>query len=450
MGAINLVFLGGDLFNLYVALELLTFAAVPLVCLDGRARDARRRRCAICCSRCSVRCSTCSAPFCSTAPTARWTSLCWRSGPARAGDLVAAALMTVGLLAKTALFPLHLWLPPAHAGAPAAASAVLSALVVKGVVLSGGPALVRRDAAAAVTWRRRSSRGAGRGGDPGRQRPGAAAGAAEAADRLFDRRADRLSVPDVSARRRARVGAARAAASALAGGMLQAVSHAIAKAAMFMAAGLISGALGHDRIADLARRRPGVADDVCRVRDSAALSLIGLPPSGGFLAKWLLLTRGGRDRAMVVGAGDARRRPARRRLRVPGGVPRDGAGRRGWTLEAARAGAATPRDGRAGAGALFVAARSGRAGLGRVCFRSADPTSSEVAMPSVASARRSRCCSSLRWRSRRSLMLLACLSGGLRRRMPACLRSRRCRRSLAALFAGDGPPLDARQRASSR
>ena len=35
--ALNAVFLGGDLFNLYVALELLTFAAVPLVCLDGRA-----------------------------------------------------------------------------------------------------------------------------------------------------------------------------------------------------------------------------------------------------------------------------------------------------------------------------------------------------------------------------------------------------------------------------
>ena len=42
------------------------------------------------------------------------------------------SLMTAGLLAKTALFPLHLWLPPAHAGAPAPASAVLSALVVKG------------------------------------------------------------------------------------------------------------------------------------------------------------------------------------------------------------------------------------------------------------------------------------------------------------------------------
>jgi multicomponent Na+:H+ antiporter subunit D len=34
--ALSLVFLGGDLFNLYVGLELLTFAAVPLVSLDGR------------------------------------------------------------------------------------------------------------------------------------------------------------------------------------------------------------------------------------------------------------------------------------------------------------------------------------------------------------------------------------------------------------------------------
>src|SRR5262249_56181683 len=36
-GALNVVFIGGDLFNLYVALELLTFAAVPLVSPGGRA-----------------------------------------------------------------------------------------------------------------------------------------------------------------------------------------------------------------------------------------------------------------------------------------------------------------------------------------------------------------------------------------------------------------------------
>src|SRR5262249_40449937 len=39
--ALNMIFVGGDLFNLYVALELLTFAAVPLVCLDGRAETLR-------------------------------------------------------------------------------------------------------------------------------------------------------------------------------------------------------------------------------------------------------------------------------------------------------------------------------------------------------------------------------------------------------------------------
>jgi multicomponent Na+:H+ antiporter subunit D len=51
---------------------------------------------------------------------------------AEPATLMAAALMTTGLLANTALFPLHLWLPPAHAGAPSAASAILSGLVVKG------------------------------------------------------------------------------------------------------------------------------------------------------------------------------------------------------------------------------------------------------------------------------------------------------------------------------
>jgi multicomponent Na+:H+ antiporter subunit D len=39
--------------------------------------------------------------------------------------------MVAGLMLKTALFPFHFWLPPAHGGAPAPVSALLSALVVK-------------------------------------------------------------------------------------------------------------------------------------------------------------------------------------------------------------------------------------------------------------------------------------------------------------------------------
>jgi multicomponent Na+:H+ antiporter subunit D len=67
------------------------------------------------------------------------------------------------------------------------------------------------------------------------------------------------------------------------------MSHAFAKAAMFMSAGLIAEALGHDRIAEL-RGVGQMLPVTVFAFGMAALSLIGLPPSGGFVAKWLLLT----------------------------------------------------------------------------------------------------------------------------------------------------------------
>jgi NADH:ubiquinone oxidoreductase subunit 5 (subunit L)/multisubunit Na+/H+ antiporter MnhA subunit len=75
---------------------------------------------------------------------------------------------------------------------------------------------------------------------------------------------------------------------ALSGGMLLAMSHATAKAALFMSAGVIYAALGHDRIAAL----PGAV----RVSPLAVLAfalgglaLLGVPSSGAYLAKDLLL-----------------------------------------------------------------------------------------------------------------------------------------------------------------
>jgi multicomponent Na+:H+ antiporter subunit D len=72
------------------------------------------------------------------------------------------------------------------------------------------------------------------------------------------------------------------------GGALQAISHAFAKAAMFTGAGLISQALGHDRIAGL-RGIGRTLPMTTFALGFASLSLMGLPPSGGFLAKWLLV-----------------------------------------------------------------------------------------------------------------------------------------------------------------
>jgi formate hydrogenlyase subunit 3/multisubunit Na+/H+ antiporter MnhD subunit len=73
------------------------------------------------------------------------------------------------------------------------------------------------------------------------------------------------------------------------GGVLQLVSHAFAKASMFLAAGLIAEAMGHDRIDDLGGAAEAVPISIAAFA-LAGLSLMGLPPAGGFVAKVMLLT----------------------------------------------------------------------------------------------------------------------------------------------------------------
>jgi len=72
------------------------------------------------------------------------------------------------------------------------------------------------------------------------------------------------------------------------GGLLQAISHATAKAGMFMAAGLIYTAMGHDRIAELAGVARAVPVTVLAFVVSG-VALMGVLPSGAYLAKKLLL-----------------------------------------------------------------------------------------------------------------------------------------------------------------
>ena len=66
------------------------------------------------------------------------------------------------------------------------------------------------------------------------------------------------------------------------------LAHAVAKAAMFLAVGRMADIMGHDRIAGLNRAGAAAAPAVLAFA-IAAVSLIGLPPSAGFVGKWLLL-----------------------------------------------------------------------------------------------------------------------------------------------------------------
>jgi formate hydrogenlyase subunit 3/multisubunit Na+/H+ antiporter MnhD subunit len=286
-GALNTVFLAGDLFTLYVAVELLTFAAVPLVCLDGRAETLQAAlRYLLFALLGSALYLVGTALLYGTYGTLDIVLLSNRVH-AEPATLVAAALMTVGLLAKTALFPLHLWLPPAHAGAPPAASAVLSALVVKGSffivvrlwfdVMPGLPGFAAAQLLAAL------------------------GAAAIVFGSIVALRQERLKLL-IAYSTLAQIGylflmfplafdagsAQLQSAGALAGGMLQAISHATAKAAMFMSAGLIYAALGHDRITELGGIGRALPMSVLAFA-IGGVALIGVPPSGAYLAKELLL-----------------------------------------------------------------------------------------------------------------------------------------------------------------
>jgi NADH:ubiquinone oxidoreductase subunit 5 (subunit L)/multisubunit Na+/H+ antiporter MnhA subunit len=75
---------------------------------------------------------------------------------------------------------------------------------------------------------------------------------------------------------------------ALAGGLIQAISHATAKAGMFMAVGSIYAGLGHDRITGIRGAARALPLSVTTFA-LAGFALMGIQPGGASLAKELLL-----------------------------------------------------------------------------------------------------------------------------------------------------------------
>ena len=282
--ALAIIFVSGDLFNLYVALELLTFAAVPLACVEGRTETfAAALRYLLFALFGSIFYLLGAALLYGAFGTLDIALLAERMRPLPA-VAAAAALMTAGLLAKTALFPLHLWLPPAHANAPAPASAVLSGLVVKGSffltvrlwfdVLPALPA-IGFDAIL-----------------------GALGSAAVVFGSVLALRQPRLKLL-IAYSTIAQIGYLFLifplgsglhawTADGWNGGLMQVLAHAFAKAAMFLAAGVLYESLGHDRIAKFSGAARAMPMTILTL-GLGGLSLMGLPPSGGFAAKWLLL-----------------------------------------------------------------------------------------------------------------------------------------------------------------
>jgi multicomponent Na+:H+ antiporter subunit D len=277
LAALNALFLSSDIFNLYVTLELTGLASVGLTALSG-GRDAltaamRYLLATLLGSLAYLLGVVLIYHSCGTLDIALLAQRV-ESSPAVWSAL---GLMSAGLALKTALFPLHFWLPPAHASAPAPVSAALSALVVTGsfyILLrlwlgifpaDSGPTdvLFGLLGVAAVFW----------GG-------------------LQALRARRLKLL-IAYSTVMQIGYLflafpMALPGAWRGALFLLISHALAKAAMFLAAGNILHFAGHDRIADLNRIAQRLPLTIAAF-GLAGVSIMGLPPSGGFVAKWLMV-----------------------------------------------------------------------------------------------------------------------------------------------------------------
>lgn len=288
--ALNGLFLAGDLFNLYVMLELIGIAAASLGALTG-SRDAiaaNLRYLLV-----GLLGSISYLLGVALLYTAHGTLDLGLVAEAIAADhelfavnATALVLMVSGLALKAALFPLHFWLPPAHANAPAPVSAALSALVVKAafyVILRlwldlfapvtglAAALFLGLLGAAAVVW------GSWRALRAERLKLMAAYSTVAQIGYLF------LFLPLLAV---TPPGPARD--NLIAALVLMAVTHGFAKSGFFLAVGLVQTNAGHDRIDDLggtAQRLPATTFAIAL----AGSALIGLPPSGSFIGKWLLM-----------------------------------------------------------------------------------------------------------------------------------------------------------------
>jgi len=282
--ALNALFLSADIFNLYVALEIVGLSSVTLVALshDKDAVPAALRYLLVSLLG-SLSYLMGVALLYGAAGTLGVSSLAGALTPAPFA-YAALSLMTAGLVMKSALFPLHFWLPPAHANAPAPVSALLSALVVEasfyvllrlwfevfgGILPAGAALLPGLLGAAAIFW-----------------------GSVQA---LTARRLKLLIAYSTVAQMGylflvfplgTEPGAAGVAWNAA---LYFIVAHACAKAAVFLAAGNVLRAFGHDRIRELRGAVQHLPVSMFAF-GIAGVSLVGLPPSGGFIAKWLFLS----------------------------------------------------------------------------------------------------------------------------------------------------------------
>lgn len=207
--------------------------------------------------------------------------------------LIVFFLMIVGFGAKCGMMPLQAWLPAAHPVAPAPASAVLSGVITKGGIL----AIIRvtyymyGTDFLQGTWAQRAL-------------------LTLTLCTIFvgsmlalreNQLKKRLAYSSISQVSYVLFGLMLFSQGGFEGALLQIVFHSLAKDTLFLAAGAIIVATNCTRVDQLrgiGKRMPVTM--WCFTL--AALSLIGIPPMGGFVSKWFLASAALSSGSAAVGA----------------------------------------------------------------------------------------------------------------------------------------------------
>lgn len=277
------IIVSGDLFNLYVFLEIASLTAYGLVAIGGRKASVSAFRYAIL--------GTLGACFYLLGVGFIYFS----TGSLNMADvahilpevseahtiIAAVVLIVIGIGLKMALFPLHIWLPDAYTYAPSAVTALIAPIMTK----VGAYVLVRMllsvfspdylsntlPVTFVIGW-------LGAFGV-------VVASVMAIAQRDFRRMLAYSSVAQISY---IALGIGMANPLGLIGALLHILNHAFMKGCLFQIAGGIryrTGLWEISRFAGLGRRMPWTMGAFT----VAALSMIGIPPTCGFFSKWYLV-----------------------------------------------------------------------------------------------------------------------------------------------------------------
>jgi multicomponent Na+:H+ antiporter subunit D len=283
-GVLNALCFAGNLITFYLFFEMLTLSSMPLVLHNGKHESIMAGLKYLFYSLCGAYAALFGLYFVfQNSDSLTFTPGGVLTASAAANNagllLIVAFVMILGFGVKAGMFPMHAWLPTAHPVAPAPASAVLSAVIVKGGVL----AIVRvvyyifgadflRGTWLQTTWLILTLITVFMGSMLAYR------------ENVLKKR---LAYSTVSQLSYILFGLAVMDTSSVTGSFLHVLAHGFVKATLFLVAGAIIYTTGKTKVDEL----KGIGKEMPLTMwcyTIVSLGLIGIPPTGGFLSKWYL------------------------------------------------------------------------------------------------------------------------------------------------------------------